>query len=419
MSERDTYLLEIRLLATALDTGTIYPQLSLEDLNYPDHRILYRQMLACREDLGGLSYTAFGDWLQSTVGVDLREWLASLSTEASTSPELMPSYIDKLHEVNASGELRRALERMPDMTADTPEELKREAIRALESVTTSAPIRKVRTVGSAIHGVLEEMDRRFGSDEIPGVPSGLPKLDEMTGGFQPGDLTILAARPAVGKTAMMLNFALHAARQGKRVGIFSAEQPIEQITQRLMSMHSRVPAWYLRNPKRLDDSHWKRVTATALALKGIPILVNDDSSPSVDRLMAYAQTMDVDIIFVDYIQRLKAPKTSTIYERVSAVALALKEMARECSVPVVALAQINRAGAQGARMENLKGSGDIEQEADSILILERKDDDDKQATLALEKNRHGPTGELALVFNASILEFLERMQPTQDSDYDY
>jgi replicative DNA helicase len=230
----------------------------------------------------------------------------------------------------------------------------------------------------------------------------------MTGGFQPGDLTILAARPAVGKTAMMLNFALHAAKQGKRIGIFSAEQPLEQITQRLISMHARVPAWYLRNPKRLDDGHWARITSASIALAKLSIMVNDDSGPSIDRLLTYAQSMEVDIIYVDYIQRLKAKKTTTIYERVSAVALGLKEMARECNVPVVALAQINRAGAAGARMENLKGSGDIEQEADTILILERKDDDDTQATLALEKNRHGPTGELSLVFNASILEFLER-----------
>jgi replicative DNA helicase len=342
------------------------------------------------------------------IGVDLREWLDSLSLEASTNPELMPSYIDKLHEVNASGELRRALDRMPEMTADTPEELKREALRAIEAVTTSAPIRKVRSVASSMKGVLEEMERRFQDDGMPGIPSGLPRLDELTGGFQPGDLTILAARPAVGKTAMMLNFALHAAGQGKRVGIFSAEQPLEQITQRLIAMRARVPAWYLRNPKRLDDEHWARISAAAMHIETLSIMVNDDSSPSVDRLLAYAQSMEVDIIMVDYIQRLKAPKTATIYERVSAVALALKEMARQCNVPVVALAQINRAGAQGARMENLKGSGDIEQEADSILILERKEDDDTQATLALEKNRHGPTGDMALVFNAAILEFRER-----------
>jgi replicative DNA helicase len=408
MSERDTYLLEVRLLATALKTGTLYPSLSLDDFNYPDHRTLYRQMIACREDLGGVSFTTFADWLQSAVGVDLRDWLEALSGEASPNPELMPSYIDKLREVNASGELRRALERMPDLTAESPDELKREAIRALESISTSAPTRRVRSVASSLQSVLGEMERRLVGDDIPGVPSGLTRLDEMTGGFQQGDLTILAARPAVGKTAMMLNFALYAARQGKRVGIFSAEQPLEQITQRLISMHARVPAWYLRNPKRLEDHHWARITATSMALRDFSILVNDDSSPSVDRLMSYAQGMDVDILFVDYIQRLKAPKTTGIYERVSAVALALKEMARECNVPVVALAQISRAGAGNARMEHLKGSGDIEQEADSILILERNSDDDAQGTLTLEKNRHGPTGELGLVFNASILEFLER-----------
>jgi replicative DNA helicase len=411
----DSYLVEVRLLATALHTGAIYPGLDPSDFNYPDHRALYRKMSECLSDLGGLSFTVFGDWLQTATGIDSREWLEALRQEVSTKPELMPSYIEKLREINATGALRRALDSMPEMTAETPEELKREAIRALESITTSAPIRRVRTVASSLQGVLSEMERRLEGEDIPGIPSGLSSLDEMTGGFQPGDLTILAARPAVGKTAMMLNFALHAATQGKRVGIFSAEQPLDQITQRLIAMHARVPAWYLRNPKRLDDSHWSRITAASMALNNMPILVNDDSGPSVDRLLSYAQSMDVDIIFVDYIQRLKAPKTATIYERISAVALALKEMARECNVPVVALAQINRAGAAGAKMEHLKGSGDIEQEADAVLILERKEDDDKQATLSLEKNRHGPIGELSLVFNAAILEFLERAK--QGSEY--
>jgi replicative DNA helicase len=164
----------------------------------------------------------------------------------------------------------------------------------------------------------------------------------------------------------------------------------------------------------MGDPVWKRITASSLRLSAMPIQINDDSAPSVDRLLSYVRGMDVDIVFVDYVQRLKAPKTASIYERVSAVAQALKEVARECSVPVVALAQINRAGASGARMEHLKGSGDIEQEADVVMILERKEENDRLATLTIDKNRHGPTGLLNLVFNPSLMEFLE--QDTQHDD---
>jgi replicative DNA helicase len=406
--QRDTYLLELRLLATTLKTGVFQSGLCVDDLNYQDHQTIYQHMLSCQQDLGALDYSTFGDWLQSTIGVDLRMWLADLEKEASIKPEIMPSYVDKLKEINASGQLRDTLERLPSLTAESPEALKAEAIRAIESVTTAAPIRRVRSLSSAMTAVMDEIDKRCTLGDIPGVPSGMPKLDEMTGGFQAGDLSVLAARPAAGKTALMLNFALHAARSGKRVGIFSAEQPTEQIAQRLLSTAGRVPAWYLRNPRRLTSEHWPRITRASTELRSLDIVINDDSSPSVERLLTYASGMAVDVIFVDYIQRLKAAKTLTIYERVSAVAIALKEMARECNVPVIALAQINRAGAAGARMEHLKGSGDIEQEADCVLILERDRDDEKKAVLALEKNRHGPTGEMPLVFNAAVLEFREQ-----------
>lgn len=412
---RDSYLVELRLMATALETGDLPRDLAASDFNYQDHRTLYGNMLACHADIGGIDPDVFGDWLQTAVGVDLRDWLQTLRAEASRKPELMPAYVAKLKEINADGELRATLARMPELDAATPEDLKAEAIRALESVATSAPAHRVRALDEIMKSVLNAIEERYAHGEIPGVPTGLPKLDAMTGGFHRSDLVILAARPAVGKTALMLNLALAAARAGRRVGILSCEQPADQVVQRLIALDGRIPAWYLRNPKLMDqpgagDANWKRLTASVARLKTLPILINDDSAPSVERVLAYVRTMAVDIVFVDYIQRLKAPKTTTIYERVSAVALALKEVARECQIPVVALAQINRAGASGARMEHLKGSGDIEQEADVVMILERDANNERIGTLTIEKNRHGPTGVEHLVFNPALMEFLERDQ---------
>ncbi len=422
MNRRDTHLVEVRLLATALATGDCPRDLAPLDFNYPDHRTLFTNMLTCRDEIGAMDGETFGDWLQTAVGVDLRDWLRTMQGEASRKPDLMPAYVAKLREINADTELRATLAQMPALDASTPEELKGEAIRALEAVATSAPTHRLRSVAEVMRDVIDGIEARYTAGEIPGVKTGLPKLDDMTGGFQRSDLVILAARPAVGKTALMLNLALNAARAGKRVGILSCEQPTEQIVQRLISLDGRIPAWHLRNPKLMDrygesDEAWKRLTAAALRLKSMPIVINDDSAPTVDRVLAYVRSMDVDIVFVDYIQRLKALKTVTIYERVSAVALALKELARECAVPVVALAQINRAGAGGnARMENLKGSGDIEQEADVVMILERDSNNETEATLTIDKNRHGPTGVAHLVFNPSLMEFLER-ETTREEMY--
>lgn len=404
-----TWIVEERLLGEALATEHPIPDLSPHEFQIDTNANLYALMQRCYHDMGTLSVEVFADYVQTVTGLNIPDVVERLARERCPKGASVESYIGMLKRANAKRDLEEVLkDRLPSMAIDgrDPEAVREEAIKTLQKIVTASPRNRVQTLKALLPGVLNEIERRFDDDKLPGVPTGFPTLDQLTGGWQGGDLNLLAARPAVGKTAMALNFALAAARAGKTVGFVSTEQPGEQLTQRLISIVGRVPAWKLRSPSRLTDDEWPRLTNATMALDKLAITIADDPAPSIDRVMSYGRVMQCDLLIVDYAQRIKAP--GTIYERVSAVALGLKELAREQGIPVVALAQINRAGASGARMEHLKGSGDLEQEADSIMILERDTENEAAgATLTLEKNRHGPVGQIDLVFDGPCLRFGE------------
>ena len=414
----DTWLIEDRILGTTLDIGRPVPTLEPSEFLIRNNENLYALMLRCQAEMGACDTRTFGDWLMATNGNDLRTFLAGLWEERirDDAQSRLANYVEALRRAHARVDLQDVLtNELPALRMDIdPTELREQAIKALQSIVTQSPRQRTHAIKDVIPGVLEVIQRRFESDTLPGVPTGFPRLDDLTGGWQAGDLTLLAARPAVGKTAMALNFAISAAREGKRVGILSTEQPAAQIAQRMIAIDSKLAAWKMRSPSRMTDDDWNLLTAGTMRISALPIVINDDPAPHVDKILTYSRVMNVDLLLIDYVQRIKAGGSSS-YERVSAVALALKELARELEIPVVALAQINRAGAGNARMENLKGSGDLEQEADSVMILERPEDNPTSATLTIEKNRHGPTCRIDLIFDAPCLRFSEA--ETRQDDY--
>jgi replicative DNA helicase len=415
-----TWLIEERILGTTLDIGRPPPTLAASEFLIRDNANLYALMLRCQSDMGACDTQIFGDWLMATNGHDLRSFLSALWEERiRDDPQTrLNNYVDALRRAHARVDLQDVLtNELPALRMDAstdPTELREQAIKALQSIVTQSPRQRTHAIKDVMRDVLEDIQRRFESDALPGVTTGFPRLDDLTGGWQAGDLTLLAARPAVGKTALALNFAISAARAGKRVGILSTEQPATQIAQRLIAIDGKLAAWKLRSPSRMTDDDWNLLTAGQIRVSALPIVVNDDPAPHVDKILTYSRVMNVDLLLIDYVQRIKAHGSSS-YERVSAVALALKELARELEIPVVALAQINRAGVGNARMENLKGSGDLEQEADAVMILERPEDNPGSATLTIEKNRHGPTCRIDLVFDAPCLRFGEA--ETRQDDY--
>jgi replicative DNA helicase len=261
---------------------------------------------------------------------------------------------------------------------------------------------------------------------VTGVPTGFADLDELTAGFQPSDLIIVAARPSMGKTAFTLNIAQHAAITAKQpVAFFSLEMSKEQLVQRVLCAEARVDASRLRRGRLMDDEYARLATAAGY-LNTAPIYIDDTPGISVLEMRAKARRLksdrpDLSMVIVDYLQLMVGKgRTENRQQEVSEISRGLKALAKELDVPVVALSQLSRAVEQRPdkrpMMSDLRESGAIEQDADVIMFLYRpeyyygpvdKDGNslEGRAEVIIGKQRNGATGKIDLMFMKEFTRF--------------
>lgn len=260
-------------------------------------------------------------------------------------------------------------------------------------------------------------------NHVTGVPTNFIDLDKITGGFQKSDLIIVAARPSVGKTALILNMAEGIAINNKQsVAIFSIEMSKIQLCQRFLCSFARVDSHRARTGQ-LDPKDFSHISGAASNLMTTNIFIDDSSHLTVLEMKAKARRMksryNLDIIFIDYLQLIASPahkKSENRQNEIATISRSLKQLARELDVPVVAAAQLNRAveSRQDKRplLSDLRDSGAIEQDADVILFLHREDYYQKdnaevsgKAELIIAKQRNGPTGIVNLRFRKEYTRF--------------
>ncbi len=266
---------------------------------------------------------------------------------------------------------------------------------------------------------LTELSAR--KETTTGVASGFDQLDKLTAGFQPGELTIIAARPSMGKTAISLNIAQHAAIRGKKsVAYFSVEMAKEQMMMRMIASEARVNLSDLRVGS-VNDNAWPRLIEKASKMSEAPLYIDDTSGISPFEIRAKARRMKaqngLDMIMVDYLQLMQLKQRVESREReVSEISRTLKAIAKELQIPVIALAQLNRGveGRSGHKpmLSDLRESGSIEQDADVIMMLYREEYYDRdnpdvkgKAEVIVGKNRNGPTGSAHLKWESHIGRF--------------
>jgi replicative DNA helicase len=259
---------------------------------------------------------------------------------------------------------------------------------------------------------IEELTQR--RELITGISTGFIELDEMTAGLQRGDLIILAARPSMGKTALALNVATHAALRGHTVGIFSLEMSQQQLFFRMLCSEGQVDAHRLRTG-RVDREEWERIIAVYASLAQASIWIDDTPGVSVMEVRAKARRLarerGLDLLIVDYLQLMRGrERYENRQQEISDISRSLKELAKELSIPLVALSQLSRApeqrsGDRRPQLSDLRESGAIEQDADVVSFLFReemykRDDPELRgvAELILGKQRNGPTGTIRLHF---------------------
>lgn len=256
------------------------------------------------------------------------------------------------------------------------------------------------------------------SKGITGVPTGYKKLDEMTSGFQKGDLIVLAARPSMGKTALALSLAAHTAGENT-IGFFSLEMSAEQLTLRLLSAESGIAHHNIRNAT-ISSQEWLELTNVAGRMAQMKLFIDDTAMLSVMDLRAKARKLkaehNLSFIVVDYLQLLHSTKHhENRHQEVSEISRSLKALAKELDVPILALSQLSRA--VDSRMDkrpmlsDLRESGAIEQDADLIMFLYRdivynpETENPALAELIIGKQRNGPTGTVFLHFARELTKF--------------
>lgn len=270
---------------------------------------------------------------------------------------------------------------------------------------------------------LEHLQKHSGT--MRGIPTGFKDLDNMLAGFQKSDLIILAARPSMGKTALALDIARQTATKHKTpVGIFSLEMSSQQLVDRMLAAQAGVNSWRLRTGRIKSDEEFERLQEGMGALSEAPIFIDDKPGSTVLSMRSVARRLkmekDLGLIIVDYLQ-LITPTTGkasdSMVQQVTEISRALKGMARELDVPVLALSQLSRAVEQRGgrpRLSDLRDSGSIEQDADVVMFIHREDmmgnrsgnEKTNVAEILIEKHRNGPVGKVDLRFDEEKTTFL-------------
>lgn len=254
------------------------------------------------------------------------------------------------------------------------------------------------------------------------VTSGLRDLDKIIGGFHRGDLIVVGARPAMGKTSLALGMARAAAAAGNPCGVISGEQPIEQVSARWLALASGVAATNFR--AGFGEGEWGQVSNAMVSVAGLPLWVYDRSAPTLVECVRVARRWkhkhDIAALYVDYMQRIEG-EGDRKFEQVGAVVRGLKNLARDLDIPVIVPAQVSRQVEQRKpaipRMGDLSDSSEIEKEADQVLMLYRDEQYNPDtehrgiAKIIVEKNRHGPTGFIECAFHAPTMRFADLANP--------
>jgi replicative DNA helicase len=301
------------------------------------------------------------------------------------------------------------------------DELLESAERKVFEIAEMGVAAQTCTLSTAVNLAYERIDSRAGRDHlsISGLPTGYTDLDQLTAGLQNSELIIIAARPSVGKTAFALNIARHLVVEDHQPVLFiSLEQSRIELAERLLCCQAKIDSHKLRT-NFLSSEDYSKLLSAADILRPAKLFIDDTPGLGMLRIAANARRLklrsDIKAVIVDYLQLIEPEyRRENRQEQVAAISRRLKFMARDLKIPVIALAQLNRASEDRQdhkpRLADLRESGSIEQDADTVMLMHRPelyDPGQQQGTIEINiaKQRNGPTGEVTLAFLKQFMRF--------------
>jgi replicative DNA helicase len=407
----------------------IADKLDESDFYRKDHRLIFRAIGELSNKNMPCDAVTLGEWFESNGLAELVGGTSYVIQLANSTPSAanIAAYAEIVREKSI---LRQLIDAGTEIVGDgfqpegrsTQEILEGAEQKVFHIAESGARGKKgfvqMRTAVKEAFQILHQRYESKGS--VTGLATGFADLDEMTAGLQPSDLIIVAARPSMGKTALAVNMAEHAALKSKKaVAIFSMEMSASQLAFRLISSLGRINQQHLRTGD-IQEEEWPRVTSAITLLSEAKIFIDDTPALSPAELRARARRLkrehDLGLIVIDYLQLMAVPgnKENRATE-ISEISRSLKAMAKEMNIPVIALSQLNRSLEQRTDkrpvMSDLRESGAIEQDADVILFIYREEVYDKEspkkgsAEIIVGKQRNGPIGTVNLAFLGQYTRF--------------
>lgn len=405
--------------------------LTPEDFYYPAHKIIFNAFLELYKNSAPIDLVSTAEFLRGRQEIEAiggTVYLGQLAQAVVTgaNAEYYAGIVrGKAMQRNLIDACANIIVNAHDSSRDISELLD-ESEQAIFAVSRRSAKKEFISSSDLVEKVFDNLSRLADAhDVVTGVTTGFEQLDSLTSGLQKSDLVILAARPAMGKTAFALCVALNAAlSQNVPVGIFSLEMSREQVMQRLLAIRAKVNLYTLRRPSKLNDSDWQNLYRAADVLSKAPIFIDDSSALSTLELRARARRLKSEhglgLLVVDYLQLMDGGKNLASRElEISNISRSLKALAKELDIPVLALSQLNRKVEDRTDkrpiLADLRESGAIEQDADVIMFVYREDvykckkksemPQYGDAEIIIGKQRNGPVGAAELIYAAPYTSF--------------
>lgn len=419
----------------AMYTLIIEEGLRPDDFYSPRHRHVFRAMRALYDAGEPMDRLTVKDWLEQHNALEDAGGDGTL--DELGAPVTAAGNVRQYARIVRDHSLMRGLLRA---TADiqvavgerrsTPNELVEYAERAILAVAHDETQKDFRSLEEVLQDETEKLHKlSVEGASLIGVPSGFKDLDEITGGFQPGNMIIIAARPSMGKSAFVTNIAEHAALNGHAVALFSLEMSEGELAQRFLASQAKVRGDDLRKGK-IEARKWPKILEASNRLAQAPLFIDDTSDISILEVRAKARRLHqrhkLGMVIVDYLQLMRADAgADNRVQAVGEMSRGLKILARELEVPVIALSQLSRQlenrgtsiESKKPQLSDLRESGQIEQDADLVMFLFREEYYDKEtenkgmAEVIIAKHRNGALDNVKLTFMGEYLKFANYESP--------
>ena len=402
--------------------------LSHEDFYLGSHRTLFQQMVSLLESSKAIDLITLADAVDGVGQLEAIGGRSFISALIDDVPRLtnLEHYARIVQEKST---LRRLIKQSNQIISscyeqqDEVENVLDNAERAIFDIAESKIRAGFVSLGQLAKTGFKKIEAAAGQQQmVTGIPSGFAKFDELTSGFQPSDLAVIAARPAMGKTTLALNIASRAALDSqKSVGVFSLEMAGDQLLLRILCSEARTDAHRLRTG-RLSKEEWATLAGKLGELSSAKMFIDDTPGISLLEMRAKARRLKaesgLDLLIVDYLQLVSGGqgRFENRQQEISSISRGLKALAKELEIPVIALSQLSRApeqrtGDHRPQLSDLRESGSIEQDADLVAFIFREelykktDENQGVAELIIGKQRNGPTGKVDLAFLREFTRF--------------